>query len=103
MQGRARNVYIASLILFAVPIAGYNTMPLYLVPLSQSVGATIGKVQLLITFAGFVSMAASLLLGQLLDKLGAKLLSAIGSVALAGFFFSIYFTDNLALAYAGGV
>ena len=103
MHGRTRNVYIASLVLFAVPIVGYNTMPLYLVPLSQAVGSTIGKVQLLLTFVGFASMAASLLLGQLLDRLGAKLLSAIGSVALAGFFFSIYFTDSLALAYAGGI
>jgi MFS family permease len=91
------------MIITSVTLTAYHTMPLYLLPVSELVGGTIGQAQLLITFCGLASMVASLFLGQLLKKFSARLLVVVAGAALTLFFLSIYVTHNMPLFYVGGV
>ena len=87
----------------ALPMSAYSTIPLYLVPLSESLGVSIGQVSLLFTFAAVAGLVASLMFGTLLKKLTARVLVCVAGTALAAFFTVIYFADSITMIYLGAL
>ena len=80
----------------------YNVLSIYLLPLSERMGASITSIALLFTFGSVGSMIGSFLLGALLKRMSAKALASIGSICFGLFFIILGFTTSLPLLYVGG-
>ena len=77
----------------------YNVLSIYLLPLSERMGASITSIALLFTFGSVGSMIGSFLLGALLKRMSAKALASIGSICFGLFFIILGFTTSLPLLY----
>lgn len=103
MNNRATKVLIGCIIITSFSLGAYSCMPVYMVPLSQALNASIGQISLLFTFAGCASIVTSFLLGNLLKRIKVRLLISIAAVCQLSFFVCVYLAENVALIYAGSL
>jgi len=79
----------------------YSAIPLYILPISEAVGASVGQVSLLFTFAAIAGLAGSLAFGSLLGKFKVRTIISLAGVSLAIFFTCISFAASLPMLYVG--
>ncbi|MCL2529278.1 MAG: MFS transporter [Coriobacteriia bacterium] len=102
-MNRARNVAIGSIVMTAVSIGSYMSLPVFLMPISEMTGASIGQVTLLFSFAAIASLLTSLLFGQILKVVRLKLLASLAGLAFALFFVGISLSTSIVVIYAAAV
>lgn len=97
------KVYIGSLMLAGFSNGSYTAMPNYMIPLSESLGASMSQMTLLFTFVALGGVVASFLLGSLLKRFPVKILICVSSAFALLFFGSIAFCGSLLAIYVGAV
>ncbi|MDR1185421.1 MAG: MFS transporter [Coriobacteriales bacterium] len=102
-KGRALKVAVGSIVMTAVSVGTYMSIPVYLLPISELTGSSVGQVTLFFSVAAIVSLLSSLFFGTLLKTLGIKVLATIAGVALAAFFIILSFTDNIIVVYIASI
>ena len=102
-KSRAYKAAVGSILAVVLAIGSYGTVPLFLVPLSQSLGVSIGQVSLLFTFAASAGLVASLFFGTILKKLGVKRLACLTGAALATFYVFLFLAKNTVMVYIGAM
>lgn len=100
---RAYKAAVGSVLAVVLAIGSYGTVPLFLVPLSQSLGVSIGQVSLLFTFAASAGLVASLFFGTILKKLGVKGLACLSGAALATFYVFLFLAKSPVMVYIGAM
>ena len=101
VKKRAYKSAIGGILSATLTLGCYASMSVYLFPVSEAFGVSIGEVSLLFTFASISSLIASVLFGSFLKKVGLRPLLLLCSLFLFSLYAAFAFAKSIVLVYAG--
>lgn len=103
VKAMTRRAGIGSIAMTALSIGSYSSLTVYMSPISQTLGVSVGEVALLFTFFSLTGMISSMFLGKLIDRFRVKHTIIASAIAIFLFFSCIAFANNIWLIYIGAL
>ncbi|MFO7888197.1 MAG: MFS transporter [Eubacteriales bacterium] len=102
MNKRARNTAIGNIFIVMMAVGSYVTFSLYILPLSESLGVSVGRISIMFSIAGFTGLITSLFLGKILDFFNIKKIIVASGIMFFIFFFLLSTAKSIWFIYLGG-
>jgi predicted MFS family arabinose efflux permease len=102
-EKKARATVIGSILMTTFTMSTFMAFPVFVVPLTEKLGVSVGQVMLIFSCAAIVSMITAMLIGTLLKKFKVKMLLPISSLFLVAFFIVVALTKSITLIYVAAL